>query len=254
VDSTLYKTIDNHHKIWYNAVTLNKKVNSVMKTNQQMMVTIGEYVQPIEHLTMMGHLNSLWDYGNGLRAAKGLQPLLMTEWLRSQTTRELIDSIEKRYYGNFPYYELDERGRTISMPVLSCVKAKRGKGGGTWVHLYLMLDAAAWLDSDFKLDVYETFVTNRILQWRDDSGDEFIALNAAIDAYLPGREGKDNKGIFIQSAIKLKEKIHPDEGNWNTANYNQLQQRTEVERNLVKLLQLGVVRDWEHLKELIEKV
>ena len=218
------------------------------------MVTIRGYVQPIDHLTMMGNLNALWDHGNGLRAEKGKQPLVMQEWLRSSVTRELIDSIEKRYYGIMPSFELADDGKTKAMPDLNCIKTKRGKGGGTWVHLYLMLDAAAWLDADFKLDVYETFVTNRILQWRDDSGDEFIALNAAVDAYLPGREGKDNKGIFIQSAIKLKEKINPDGGSWNTASYDQLQRRTDVERSLVKLLQLGVVRDWDHLKELIDKI
>ena len=55
--------------------------------------------------------------------------------------------------------------------------------------------------------MYKTFVEGKILQWREDGGDEFINLNIAIDAYLPEREGKDNTGIFIQVAKQLKAKI-----------------------------------------------
>jgi hypothetical protein len=245
--------VASHLNMCYNAILHSIKYG--MKTNQKMLVTIGEYTQPIEHLTMMGHLNPLWDYGNGLRAAKGLRPLVMADWLRSQSTIEFIAEIEKKYnVEQLHIIENTKDGHTKIYGDLACVRTKRGKSGGTWVHLYLLIDAAAALDAGFRLQVYDTFVTNRILQWRDDSGDEFVALNAAIDAYLPGRDGKDNKGLFIQSAIKLKEKIAPDGESWNTANHNQLQRRTDVERNLVKLLQLGVVRDWEHLKELIERI
>lgn len=58
--------------IWQTCAILavyNKRQVS-MKTNQTMMVRIGDYSQPIEHLTMMGNLNSLWLYGNGIRAKK----------------------------------------------------------------------------------------------------------------------------------------------------------------------------------------
>ena len=117
-----------------------------------------------------------------------------------------------------------------------------------------MVKAAATLDKRFEIEMYNTFINNKILQWRDDSGDQFIALNAAIDAYLPGREGKDNKGIFIQCATRLKAKIAPENGDWNTASFAKLELRAKIERDLVKLLSLGVVRDYEHLKELIEKL
>lgn len=234
-----------------------------MKTNQLMMVSIGNYSQPIEHKTMMGHLNSLWDYGNGLRVSKRLMPLAMKDWLNSHQTLELVYALDKKYNsGNSTiieasdYIELDERGRTrlTTIPDNPFVKAKRGKGGGTWVHLMLLLDAAAWLDADFKVEMYDCFINNKILQWRDDSGDQFIALNAAIDAYLPDRNGKDNTGIFIQCAKLLKEKIKPDNDNWNSASFTQLERRAKIESDLVKFLSFGMVRDYEHLKELIGKL
>ena len=85
---------------------------------------------------------------------------------------------------------------------------KQGRNGGTWAHLYILLDAAAKMDAGFKVQMYHTVVTSQILQWRDDGGDAFIGLNAAMDAYLPEREDKpSNKGIHINAAKMLRHKI-----------------------------------------------
>jgi len=233
-----------------------------MKTNQLMQVTIGQYTQPIEHKTMMGHLNALWDYGNGLRALKGLTPLNQIDWLRSPQTRELFFALQRRHgtqdeLWEMPTLEKDEKGRTKISDITKnnpFIKTKRGTGGGTWVHLYLLLDAAAWLDADFKLELYDTFINNKILQWREDGGDEFINLNIAIDAYLPEREGKDNTGIFIQVAKQLKAKILSPDDTWNTASFPQLEKRAKLEKDLCNYLRLGMIRNYEHLKEVIEKI
>ena len=233
-----------------------------MKTNQLMQVTIGQYTQPIEHKTMMGHLNALWDYGNGLRALKGLAPLDQKDWLRSPQTRELFLALQRKHgtqdvIGVMPPLEKDEKGRTKISDITKdnpFIKTKRGTGGGTWVHLYLLLDAASWLDADFKLELYDTFINNKILQWREDGGDEFINLNIAIDAYLPEREGKDNTGIFIQVAKQLKAKILSSEDTWNTASFPQLEKRAKLEKDLCNYLRLGMIRNYEHLKEVIEKI
>ena len=233
-----------------------------MKTNQLMQVTIGQYTQPIEHKTMMGHLNALWDYGNGLRALKGLTPLDQKDWLRSQQTRELLLALSRKFntenqIGYSTTFEIDDSGRTKISSITKdnpFIKTKRGTGGGTWVHLYLLLDAASWLDADFKLELYDTFINNKILQWREDGGDEFINLNIAIDAYLPEREGKDNTGIFIQVAKQLKAKILSPDETWNTASFPQLEKRAKLEKDLCNYLRLGMIRNYEHLKEVIEKI
>lgn len=233
-----------------------------MKTNQLMQVTIGQYTQPIEHKTMMGHLNALWDYGNGLRALKGLTPLDQKDWLSSSQTRELFLALNRKFnpqneIGEFPLLETDAKGRTKISDITKnnpFIRTKRGTGGGTWVHLYLLLDAASWLDADFKLELYDTFINNKILQWREDGGDEFLNLNIAIDAYLPERDGKDNTGIFIQVAKQLKAKILNPDDTWNTASFPQLEKRAKLEKDLCNYLRLGMVRNYDHLKELIAKI
>jgi hypothetical protein len=225
-----------------------------MKTNQTMMVKIGNYTQQIEHLTMMGNLNALWTYGNGLREAKGFTSLDMSNWIRSTQTRELVLAIEKRYYVNFTEYEILANGTTKWLAPLNCLKTKMGKGGGTWAHLILMLDAAAQLDADFKLEMYEAFINNKILQWRDDGGDEFNTLSAFIDLYLPDRKGKDNKGIIINIAKMVREITGVEGKGWNEASYSQLEKRANIERKLCDFLKIGLIRDWDHMKELLPKI
>lgn len=231
-----------------------------MKTNQMMTVNIGTHVFPIGHKDMFGSLTDVWKIGNSYRTKRGLPELDLNHWLRSPETLEYIKVVENDVLAKCAEPAHLERDETVVNSALKTtiqsplIKAKRGKGGGTWAHLYILLDAAARLDPEFKHQMYKTFVTHKLLQWRDDSGDEFINLNIAIDAYLPGREGKENTGIYINAAKLLKAKLAPEENDWNKASYPKLELRTNIERKLVDFLKMGVVRDWEHLKELIERV
>ena len=227
-----------------------------MKTNQLMQVRIGDHVLPIEHKTMVGSLTEVWKIGNTYRKMRGLNELDLSHWLRSPETLEYIQVVERDLgfeSAESADYEVVNSAltHTITSPL---IKTKRGKGGGTWAHLYILLDAAARLDPNFKHQMYKTFVEGRILQWREDSGDEFINLNIAIDAYLPEREGKDNTGIFIQVARQLKAKILNGEEVWNTATFNQLEKRAKIEKDLCGFLKLGMIRNYEHLKEVIAKL
>lgn len=229
-----------------------------MKTNQLMQVRIGDYVQPINHKSMMGNLNTLWDFGNSLRELKGKMPLQLKDFLASPDTVEYMIALERKVNGGNPdiiKIEYDGHGRCKKVAgEWTVLETKRGKNGGTWAHLYLMLKAATHLDKEFELDVYHTFVTSKILQWRDDSGTEYNILKDAIDLYLPKREGKDNLGVYIQTAKRIKSKINPDGDEWNTATYEQLEKRTMIEKSLVQFLYLGMIKDFDHLKEILEKL
>ena len=243
-----------------------------MKTNQLMHVEIGEFRLPIDHLTMMGSLTDLWTYGNSLRIAKGIHSLDMKNYLRQLETLEFVKSLELSLIGEglkqvipsdsksvvTTHYEIvatEHIGRfEIKGPALTCLKTKKGKGGGTWAHLYLLLDAASRLDSDFRLQIYKTFVEGKILQWRNDSGDEFINLNIAIDYFLPTEDKKERVERYKICAWDLKCKIKPDGNTWNTASYLQLQKRAEIEKDLVKYLRMGFVRNFNHLKEIISQL
>ena len=227
-----------------------------MKTNQVMRVTIGEHTLPIGHKNMMGSLTEVWKIGNAYRTKRGLPELDLSNWLRSPETLEYVKVVEDDL--NFKSVEsthLEIHKSSLTKVITSpLIVAKRGKGGGTWAHLYILLDAAARLDPQFKHKMYKTFVEGKLLQWRDDGGDEFINLNIAIDAYLTERDGMDNVNVFIYVAKQLKAKILSPYDTWNTASLPQLEKRARLEKDLCNYLRLGMIRNYDHLKEVIAKI
>ncbi len=58
-------------------------------------------------------------------------------------------------------------------------------------------------------------------------------------------------GIYINTAKLLKAKILSDNDNWNSATPAQLTKRAKFEEKLIGSLEMNLVRDWNHLKELI---
>lgn len=221
-----------------------------------MRVTIGEHTLPIGHKNMMGSLTEVWKIGNAYRKMRNLPELDLSHWMRSPETLEYIKVVEKDLgleSAESADYETVNSvlTHTITSPL---IRTKRGKGGGTWAHLYILLDAAARLDPNFKHKMYKTFVEGKLLQWRDDGGDEFINLNIAIDAYLPERDGMDNVNVFIYVAKQLKAKILSPYDTWNTASLPQLEKRAMLEKDLCNYLRLGMIRNYDHLKEVIAKI
>ena len=227
--------------------------------NQTLTVAIGNHRFEIEHQTMMGNLNEFWDCGNAYRTQKGLSPKLLTNWLRSADTAEYVAAVERELFGfnSVESTELKKDGMVETITKTSQLfQTKRGRYGGTWTHLYVLIDAAAYLDPDFKVQVYKTFIEGKLLQRRDEGGENFKAVNIAIDAYLPGREDKDNKFLFIHLANLIADKLGlPDtekgKNRWNDATLHQTEARAKIEETLTIMLRTGLVKDWDHLKTLV---
>ena len=207
-----------------------------MKTNQLMSVAFSEGVVNVFHNTAMGDLTQLWKVGTKMRVNNGMAVPQLNNFLQSQSTKDFIEVCERK----------------TGKP---CIEVTgRGKNGRTWASIHMMIYAAEYLSTEFHFEVIDAFINNKILEWRDVSGDEFKALNIAIDNYLPNREEKSNKGIYINVARMLLKKVNPDLSSWNDASADELRDRASIENKLVTTLQLGLIKDWEHMKEIIEKI
>lgn len=190
----------------------------------------------IDHKTSMGDVSDLFYIGNQYRKAKGLQDVTFQTWRVSPRTAEFAAVVSEH----------------IGRPAF---ETSKGRGKRTKAHLYMLLDAATYLDPTFKLEVYETFVKGRMLEWRDDSGDDFLRMNAALDHCSEQVLGKPaHTGNYVTLAKILRKSIlgveHPG---WNNATGEQLRARDTAERYLTRLIEDGLVRDWDHLKELAGK-
>ena len=188
-------------------------------------------------------------------------PKLLANWLRSADTAEYVAAVERELFDSNSVIITELKSNPNMVDTITktspLFKTRRGRYGGTWTHLYVLIDAAAYLDPDFKVQVYKTFVEGKLLQRRDEGGENFKAINIAIDAFLPGRDGKDNKWLFINLANLIADKFglpsaETGVNRWNGATLHQTEARSKIEETLTIMLRAGLVRDWEHLKELVE--
>jgi hypothetical protein len=207
-----------------------------MKTNQLMDVAFSKGNVQVFHKTAMGDLTQLFNVGNSFRLSEGKAIMPLAKFKETKAFKEFTLIVESNIKG---------KALTVS---------GKGRGASTWANIHLMIYAAEYLSSQFHFEVIDAFINGKLLEYRDESGDQFKALNRVIDDYLPNREGKDNKGVYIQVAKAIKAKIDPELTSWNFATADNLQQRLKYENSLVTVLQLGVVSDYNHLKELINKL
>jgi hypothetical protein len=187
------------------------------------------------HLTNVVNLTDLWNQAK----IKAHRPsAVQKQWLDSKRTREFIEETALL------------TGKTIEELVF--IKG-RGKKQATWVHINIAISAMSYLSPKIEAQITHEFVTNRLFQWRDQGGDEFIDLNFILSSVALEVLGKEaHKGHFINLAKIIKKKVGAD--NWVTATALQHSQRAEWEKALSTMLRAGVVRDWDHLKDLAEIV
>lgn len=211
--------------------------------HQEMNVLLGG--ESIEYSTNgMVEMKAFTAQGNAIRLKKGLSVYNAAKYLDGADMNDFIGALVRRYGGEKRDYIRVEG---------------KGSKARTLADIRIAVKLAMKMDSDFELMVIDTFVG--LAEWRLKGGDEFKALNAAIDRYLPGREGKSsNKGCYLNAAKMIRARCGVEkkgtDATWNQASANKVAQalRYDIEHKLVGLLELGLVRDWDHLKELIDKV
>lgn len=203
-----------------------------MKTNQMLQVEFKHGILEIGHIDYMGDLNQLFLMGNQYRAGARLPVRYMQDWLKLTTTQEFITYVEK------------ELGR-------KAVTATRGKRATTKAHLYILLDAAAYLSPELKFEIYDTFINRKLLQFRDLGGDKFLDLNGALVLKAEDVLGKPaHQGHYINIAKIIRSRVLADGVTWNNTTPEAHNERTRIEIALTTMLHANVVRDWDHLKEL----
>ena len=185
------------------------------------------------HSSMMGNLADVFAIGNAYRLEEGKHNLPMSAWIQRQDVVEYIAYLTNK----------------LGKPA---IERRKGKGGGTYAHLKIMVDAASQLSPQFKDEVYDTFIQQRILAHRDESGENFKDMNSLLALHAIEVLGKPaHNGHFINLAKIIKTKVGVDD--WNTASAYQLHKRNDIEQRIGDFLRLGVVRDWEHLKDLANR-
>jgi hypothetical protein len=242
-----------------------------MKTNQNMTIQIGKnYTVKIGHLSQMGKLNDVFAVGNKYRKHNGLREIEIYEWLRKENTWEFIIEVERKY-GTF--FQTADSAVCLSdfknssgkidfadlIKKFSVIKSQRGgkpENRGYWANLYVLLKASAFLSTKLELEIYEIFINQKILFWRDLGGDNFKEFNKIVDT-LPDRIGKNNTGVYVSVAKMIRAKLEIlDTKGYNEKEHNSLVQinRAKWLENLSFVIENGFINSYEELKETFQKL
>ena len=212
--------------------------------HQEMSVLLGS--DTIQYMTTeMVEMKSFVARGNAIRLSKGKDIYNAAKYLAGDDMNEFVEALIRKYGGTRETYIRVEG---------------KGPKSRTIADIRVAVKLAMKMDSDFELEVIDSFIG--LSEWRLKGGDEFRLLNQAIDRYLPGREDKaSNKGCYINIAKIIRRRcdalpVRATDQTWNqeSADKHAQSMRYEMQTKLVSLLELGLVRDWDHLKELAERV
>jgi len=256
-----------------------------MLTNQMMNVQIGNFgTLQIGHKDLMGKASQVIEMGNERRKAKGLEPIQLKFLLQKQSIWEFIIARNTQYmrkikccdsqhfqntdstdsYIDSDYSEIykykDSSGHIVYNELMkkfpNLIRSKRGRNGGTWAELYILLKIASILDKDLEVEIYRVFIEENLLTLRDIGGDNFNILNDAIDK-LPELVGLNNMNKHIEVALIIRDKLKIlDSRGYNQKEHNYLIQkyRGEYQSSLADMIKVGFIKDFEQLKEVLLKL
>jgi hypothetical protein len=145
------------------------------------------------------------------------------DYLSNKSTKEFLQTIEDEQVvngGNSPYL------------------TSRGKSGGTWMHPYLFMDFAMWLNPKFKLDVIK-FVYDQLIQFRHDAGDAYKDMCEALSKI--GATKEDYASIARQLNVTCFDK-HGKELR-QSAKESQLKELWILESTITTNINMGLIKD-----------
>lgn len=200
-----------------------------MITNQNMVRKMGTF--DVTQRTKDGFFNATslakqWNKTNNQRKE-------VTDFLRLNSTKEYIQAIENET-------DILNTGNPV-------FKMGRGKySGGTWMHPYLFIDFAMWLNPTFKLQVIK-FVYDEMIKFRNLAGDSYKELCSAVSKLVPKE--------FIATAMRkvaeaLNYIVFGDHKNGIRNDFGEEQKQQELwefQRKVTALINEGFISTFESL-------
>lgn len=127
----------------------------------------------------------------------------------------------------------------------------RGRHSKAWGNLFLAVKYAMYVNKELEIEVIDIFINSKILDFRVMGIDYNKDLNIALDT-LEDRIDKDNKSIYMQTAIKIKEKIFGEfhsgwDGEEDSAEYQRA--RTKIQEELIFLIKKGYIKTYQDVKD-----
>lgn len=193
-----------------------------MKTSVTMVRKMGEF--EVHQRTKDGMFNAtslLKQWNKGKRGKE------VNAFLKNSSTIEFIESLQESE-------ELDTRN------IVTVSKGGNTENQGTWMHPYLFIDFAMWINPKFKVSVIK-FVYDELIKQRHEAGDNYIMLSSS---------GVKLKGYkFTEVAIAMQWIVYGKTGKnlRQTATQEQLKELNEIQLKLSFAIDMGYIKSYSQL-------
>lgn len=169
----------------------------------------------------------------------------ISEFLESSKTKEFIEEIQrvenhherKNVHGDFL--------------VVMCQRGRNTKKGKTpdkiWMHPYLYIDFAMWINPKFKYHVIK-FVYDQLIEYRHNAGDLYKELASAVATF-----GDADYSQLAQAINFIVFGSH-EKGIRQKATQDQLKELNDLQKQLAFLIDMEFIISFEQLMENMRKI
>ena len=162
---------------------------------------------------------------------KGERGKEVNGFLKTNPTQEFIESLSK----------------SENLNTNEIVLTTKGKNGGTWMHPYLFIDFAMWINPSFKLQVIK-FVHDQLIEFRHGAGDNYRELSSAVmrldNINYPNMARGLNYIVFGKHDKELRQ----------NATEKQLEELQNLQKNLAFSVNTGLINSFDELIELMRRL
>lgn len=179
---------------------------------------------------------------------------LLRQWNKGDKKKDLDDFLGNKMTKEYiKVIESKENLNTQKSGDLKVVKSTRGKFGGTWMHPFLFIDFAMWLNVEFKYEVIK-FVYDQLIQYRIEAGDTYREMAAEI-ARISKREDIARNISNVASAINIiVYGRHQREIRNKEAEEQSMRDLVKMQIKVTELIKEGFIESYEALINYLRRI
>lgn len=219
-----------------------------MKTNQVLTRKMGEF--DVLQRTSDGYFdgNALlnqWNKTNGNTRRR------MDDFLSSPKTIEFINTIAAKESkgGDFaiPDFQVFTKGRVTTNKNGSKIPAP------IWMHPFLFIDFAMWINPEFKYNVIK-FVHDKLIEYRNDAGNSYKQLSSAISLIVTKEEMPRTMSSVAKAMNYIIYNNHEKLLRNKLADELSLKDLCELQRDVAKLINFGFISSYSQLRNFLRNM
>lgn len=173
---------------------------------------------------------------------------LLKQWnIANESKKEIKDYFDNKSTQEFIEVLKSDQSTIGGIVPMVKSRASKGENAGTWMHPYLFIDFAMWINPKFKFEVIK-FVYDELIKYRNDAGDNYVSLSAS---------GVKLKGYdFIEVAKAMQWIVFGRTGKElrQTATQKELVELNDLQSKLSFAIDMGYITTYPQLLSELRKI